>query len=212
MGRDSLVSDLIGLYNNQDVYVGFYVSVRSRLLKLNYYSELLPPHGLIIDVGCGYGVLANYLSLCLPDRQVIGIDLNKKRIDAALKTIGSRAGIDFLVENAVHWHWPLCAGIAMTDFLHHVSPPEQEILLHKAFQSLEKDGVLLISEVDPTAKPACRYWASYLSDRFLYPLTWSYFRKPSDLTGIMSGLGFKVEPIRLRSLVFAGVLYVCRKS
>jgi 2-polyprenyl-3-methyl-5-hydroxy-6-metoxy-1,4-benzoquinol methylase len=212
MKKDSLGSELIRLYNNQDVYIRFYVKARSRLLKLDYYLKFLPRRGLIIDVGCGYGVLANYMSLYLPDSQIIGIDLNIKRIDAALKTIGSRKNINFLAEDATQWVWPDCTGISMTDFLHHVSPPEQEKVLHKAFQSLKKDGVLLISEVDTTAKPAYRYWASYLSDRFLYPLTWSYFRKPSELTGILSRLGFKVETINLSDRIFAGILYICRKS
>lgn len=212
MKKDSLGSELIRLYNNQNGYIKFYVKARSRLLKLDYYLKFLPHQGLITDVGCGYGVLANYMSLHLPDSQIIGIDLNIKRIDAALKTIGSRRNINFLAEDATQWVWPDCTGIPMTDFLHHVSPPEQEKVLHKAFQSLKKDGVLLISEVDTTAKPAYRYWASYLSDRFLYPLTWSYFRKPAELTGILSRLGFKVETINLNYRIFAGILYTCRKG
>ena len=210
--KDSLRSELIRLYESQNAYIRFYVGARARLLKLNYCLKFFPPQGLVIDVGCGYGVLANYLSLCVPDRQVMGIDLSSKRIAAARKTIGSRKNISFLTEDAARWGWPSCTGISMTDFLHHVPPPEQEIVLYKAFQSLQEDGVLVISEVDPTAKPVCKYWASYLSDRFLYPLTWSYFRKPSDLTGILSGLGFKVALINLRSRVFASVLYICRKG
>lgn len=212
MKKDSLGSELIRLYNNHDAYIRFYVKARSRLLKFDYYLKILPHQGLITDVGCGYGVLANYMSLCLPDSQIIGIDLNIKRIDAALKTIGSRKNINFLAGDATQWVWPDCTGISMTDFLHHVSPAEQEKVLHKAFQSLKKDGVLLISEVDTTAKPAYRYWASYLSDRFLYPLAWSYFRKPLELTGILSRLGFKVETINLSDQIFAGILYICRKS
>ena len=211
MKKISLVSELIRLYNNQNVYVRFYVSTRSRLLKLDYYSEILPSQGLVIDVGSGYGVLANYMSLCVPDRQVLGIDLNSKRIGAALKTIGGRRNISFLTEDAARWTWPSCTGITMTAFLHHVSPPEQEIVLYNAFQSLQKDGVLLISEVDPTAKPSYRYWASYLSDRVLYPLSKTYFRKPSDWENALSCLGLNVRIIKLRNTIFAGILFVCQK-
>lgn len=211
MKKISLVSQLVRLYNGQHGYVSFYVRARSRLLTLDYYSDILPSQGLVIDVGCGYGVLANYLSLCAPDRQVLGIDLSSKRIGAALKTIGSRKNIGFLTEDAARWAWRSCAGISMTDFLHHVYPPEQEIVLSKAFQSLQKDGVLLISEVDPTAKPSYRYWASYLSDRVLYPLSKTYFRKPSDWENALSCLGFNVRIIKLRNPIFGGVLLVCRK-
>ena len=205
-------SELISLYRSQDACIRFYVKARSRLLKLDYYSQFFPSRGLIVDVGCGYGVLANYLSLYLPKNQIIGIDLDSKRIGAALKTIGNRKNINFLVGDAAQWDWPNCTGISMTDFLHHISPPEQEKVLNKASQSLEKDGILLISEIDPDTKPAFRYWASYLSDRFLYPSTWSYFRKPSELTSILSVMGFKIELINLSSPIFAGLLYICRKS
>jgi len=211
MEKNSPVSELIRLYNAQHGYVSFYVRARSRLLRLDYYSEILPSRGLVIDVGCGYGVLANYLSLCAPDRQVLGIDLNHKRIGTALKTIGSRKNISFLTEDAARWVWPSCTGISMTDFLHHVYPPEQEIVLSKAFQSLQKDGVLLISEVDPTAKPSYRYWASYLSDRTLYPLSKIHFRKPSDWESALSCLGFNVRIIKPRNPIFGGILLVCRK-
>lgn len=205
-------NELSSLYESQDAYIRFYVKVRSRLLKLNYYSQFFSRQGLIIDVGCGYGVLANYLSLYLQDNQIMGIDLNSKRIDVALKTIGNRENISFLIKDVTQWTWPCCIGILMTAFLHHVSPPEQEKILNKAFLSLEKDGILLISEVDPNAKPTFRYWASYLSDRFLYPLTWSYFRKSSELISILTEMGFKVEVVNLGGRIFAGILYICHKS
>jgi len=211
MEKSSLVSELIRLYGGQHGYISFYVRARSRLLRLDYYSEILPSRGLVIDVGCGYGVMANYLSLCAPDRQVLGIDLNRKRIGSALKTIGSRKTISFMTEDAVRWVWPSCTGISMTDFLHHVHPTKQAMVLSKAFQSLQKDGVLLISEVDPTAKPSYRYWASYLSDRVLYPLSKTYFRKPGDWGNALSCLGFNVRIIKLRNPIFSGVLFVCQK-
>jgi ubiquinone/menaquinone biosynthesis C-methylase UbiE len=211
MKKNSLIRELISLYDGQHGYVSFYVRVRRRLLKLDYYSEILPPNGVVIDVGCGYGVMANYLSLCAPDRQVMGIDLSSKRISTALKTIGDRKNISFLTQDAARWAWPSCTGISMTDFLHHVYPTEQEMVLSNAFQSLQKDGVLLISEVDPTANPSYRYWVSYLSDRVLYPLSKTYFRKPNDWANALSCLGFNVKIIKLWNPIFGGVLFVCQK-
>jgi len=212
MEKSSPASRLVRLYDGQPGYVSFYVRARSRLLRLSHYSDVLPSRGLVIDVGCGYGVLANYLSLSAPERQVLGIDRDEKRIDAARKTIGGRDNISFCAEDVAQWAWPGCTGIAMTDFLHHLPPPEQETVLKEASGALQKDGVLLISEVDPDAKPAYKYWASYLSDRILYPLSRSYFRKPSAWKALLSSLGFEVRIIELRNPVFAGVLLVCRKS
>ena len=210
--KNSLRNKLVSLYDDQDAYVKFYANMRSRLLKLDYYLELLPDNGLIIDVGCGYGVLANYLSLCCPNNSILGIDLDSKRINVAVRTIGKRKNISFEAVDATQWDWPSCSGITMTDFLHHVPASIHEKVLNAAIHSLENDGILLIAEVDPDAKPFYRYWTSYMSDRILYPLSKSYFRHYWSWQDILSKLGFDVEIIRWRRLFFAGTLFVCRKK
>jgi ubiquinone/menaquinone biosynthesis C-methylase UbiE len=205
------VNELIELYSGQGIRVRLYVQARVHLLNLHCYPELLPHNGLIVDIGCGYGVMVNHLSLSLPDNQVVGIDLDRKRINSANMTIGKRKNITFHIEDARHWSLPGCTGIVMTDFLHHVSPPDQQKILENAFRSLGKGGTLLISEVDSGAKPFYRYWASYLSDRVLYPLSKSYFRNISEWEDTLSRLGFKVGIVKLRNPIFASILFVCRK-
>ena len=208
---NSLGDKLSKLYAGQGIYVRFYVWARAKFLNLDYCSQFLPHNGLLIDVGCGYGVMANYLSLRFPHSQVIGIDLKHKRIDVALKTVGKRKNITFLLKNVMDWAFPSCAGVAMTDFLHHISRREQELILHKVFHSLGKGEILLILEVDPTTKPFYRYWASYLADRVLYPLSGICYRRPSDWERRLSNLGFSVKTIKIRNPIFAPILYVCHK-
>jgi len=208
---NSLNDKLVELYVGQGIYVRFYVKTRMKLLNLDYYPKFFSHNELLIDVGCGYGVMANYLSLRFPDSQVTGIDLDHKRIDVALKTVGKRENLTFLLKDARDWALPSCTGVIMTDFLHHISRRDQELILHRVFRSLEKGGVLLISEVDPTAKPFHRYWASYLSDRVLYPFSKSHFRKPYEWKSILSSVGFSVKTIKTRNPIFAGIIYVCQK-
>lgn len=205
------ISQLTKLYRNHDLYTKFYVSARCRLLKLDYYLQFFPRKGLIVDVGCGYGVLANYFSLNLPDAQIIGVDINSKRIAAASKTIGKRGNIKFLAQDIVKWDWPKCTGITMTAFLHHISPANQMLMLDIAYQNLEREGVLLITEVVPDAKPVYRYWAGYLADALLYPFNKTYFRTSEDWFSILHNLNFNVEIARSQSRFLAGVLYICRK-
>lgn len=208
----SLSDELTRLYTGVGAYAGFYAKARAKLLNLDYYAEFLPDSGLLIDFGCGYGVVANYLSLRFPASQVIGVDLDHKRINAALRTVGGRRSINFLLQDVRTWALPHCTGAIMIDFLHHIPRQDQEVVLHRVFDGLGKGGVLLISEVDPTAKPFYRYWASYLSDRVLYPFSRSCFQRPDDWEGYLSYLGFSIETIKLRDPVFAGILYVCRKG
>ncbi len=209
--KTNLVDELLKLYAGQDGWVKFYVRTRVRLLNIHHYSELLPHQGLIIDIGCGYGVLANYLSLHLSNNRILGIDLDHKRIAAANMTINNRKNITFRTEDAKESALPTCTGIVMTDFLHHVCPSDQRKILENAFRSLKKGGILVIAEADPGAKPFYRYWASYMSDRVLYPLSKSYFRKSEDWENILSSLGFKIEIVKLQNPVFAGILFICRK-
>ncbi|MBL7209415.1 MAG: class I SAM-dependent methyltransferase [Dehalococcoidia bacterium] len=208
---NSLSDELSKLYAGLGIYVRFYVWARAKLVNLDYYAQVLPHNGLLIDVGCGRGVVANYLSLRFPDSHVIGVDSDHKRVDAALKTVGKRKNISFLLQDARRWALPGCTGVVMTDFLHHVSRRDQEIILRRVFRSLEKEGVLLVSEVDPTARPLYRYWTSWLSDRILYPFSKSRFRKPCEWQEYLSHLEFNVKAIKLRSPIFAGIVYVCQK-
>lgn len=210
--RNILNEKLSGLYAGQSIGVRFYANVRPKLLNLDYYAQFLPDNGLLVDVGCGYGVMANYLALHFPHSQVIGIDLDRKRIDAALKTVGKRKNITFLLKDARDWAFPGCTGVTMTDFLHHVPRSEHEPILRHVFQSLENGGILLILEVDTTAKPFYRYWTSYLSDRVLYPGSRSFFRSPPDLQSSLSNLGFSVKIIKVWNPIFAPVLYICHKQ
>jgi ubiquinone/menaquinone biosynthesis C-methylase UbiE len=209
--KDSLLNELIRLYNDHDAYVKFYANTRAMLLKPDNYLEFLPHQGLIVDVGCGYGILANYMSLYYSDCKIIGIDMNRKRIDVALKTVGKRENINFIPMDVTQWDWPCCAGVTMTSFLHHIHKDAQEVVLQKAFQGMEKNATLLIMEVDIAIKPVYKYWASYMSDRVLYPLSRSYFRSSADWENILSHLGFDVQIKKLQNPFFSGILLICRK-
>jgi ubiquinone/menaquinone biosynthesis C-methylase UbiE len=209
--RSDLISELVKLYDGQDIRVKLYVSGRLRLLRLDYYATCLPDDGTVVDVGCGYGLVANYLSIYHPKSHIIGIDLNRSRIEAAAKTIGERGNINFAVEDATKWTWPECAGVVMTDFLHHVTPSDQQKILQNAYRGLRDGGTLLISEVDPGAKPFYRYWASYLADRVLYPFAKSYFRTIVDWKSTLAQLGFKIKVVERPNLFFAGINFICRK-
>jgi 2-polyprenyl-3-methyl-5-hydroxy-6-metoxy-1,4-benzoquinol methylase len=199
------------LYRGLGIHARLYSTLRIKLLGMDYCRAYLPDTGTLIDVGCGYGLAANYLALSSSQNMVVGIDLNPKRIEIASKTINNRANISFFLKDAVAWAMQDCAGMIMTDFLHHVSYKDQGAILRSAFDNLKAGGVLLISEVDPTAIPIYRYWQSYLADRILYPFSKIYFRKPSEWEGILTNIGFTVLVHRPKQHVFAKVFYISRK-
>src|SRR5438552_3620639 len=46
-------------------------------------EKLIPKKGKIVDLGCGEGIFTNFLALSSSKRNIIGIELDKKRIEEA---------------------------------------------------------------------------------------------------------------------------------
>src|SRR3989344_8533573 len=50
---------------------------------LELLEKMVPKNGLIADLGCGDGLVTNYLALKASTRQISGIDKNLSRIELA---------------------------------------------------------------------------------------------------------------------------------
>lgn len=200
---------LMSLYKHFNFFYHLYFYLKTKLLKFEKYVEYFPDSGIIVDIGCGYGLVANYLALCFPNSDVIGIDTNFGRIKVASTTIGNRKNIKFLVADAGVWDMPNCAAIIMTAFLHHVSYDIQKLILSRAYKNLHKKGMLLIVEINVED---CKSWNTILSDRILYPFSTTYFSKPSVLLSILKDIGFEVEFYIPKNYIFSEIVYVCRKK
>ena len=82
--------DLTDLYQDLGLKFRLYARFRTKLYPVELLDKSLPKEGNIIDLGCGYGVYANYLALKEKNRHVLGIDINSKRVDTAQKSIKNR--------------------------------------------------------------------------------------------------------------------------
>jgi 2-polyprenyl-6-hydroxyphenyl methylase/3-demethylubiquinone-9 3-methyltransferase len=180
---------------------------------MNLFDKFLPDEGAILDLGCGYGVYANYLALKSESRQVLGIDSHSSRIQEAKKTTKNRENIHFEMQDIKRAELVSCNGILMTDFLHHLPFKAQDEILKQAYSILSLQGVCVIGEVDSDYKPFWKYWISYLSDVVLYSFSDKlYFRSSSEMHAILSDIGFIIERIPLKKSVGAGVIYICYKK
>ncbi|MGC8874799.1 MAG: class I SAM-dependent methyltransferase [Chloroflexia bacterium] len=198
-----------GLYGTAAPGVRAYVRLRPWILPFEAIDRSVPQRGLILDVGCGYGVLANWLALSARERFVVGIDRDVKRIVVAQRTVGNRTNIAFLVADALRVPLEAWDGIVLTDFLHHLPRPEQDRFLVEVHRRLRPCGVLAIREVGE--RPRWKHLMSRLADGVLYPGDRIAYRRPSELIAFLEGLGFAVEwqpdhPGR----PFCTYLYICR--
>lgn len=168
----------------------------------------IPEEGVIIDLGCGYGILANMLGMLSEKRRVIGFDLDQYKIKHAnrgLRNVDCRHG-DITKCGA-----PQADCIILVHVLHHLTSYEsQENLLKSCKNLLNKAGRLVICEVD--YKPRWKYLMCYLADHILYPLDTIHFRSSENFISLLKSLDFNVKVMPMHhSTLFSHVTYICKK-
>ena len=212
MIASEITRDLVALYAQFSWWRQFYVRFRVALSRFEQIEALLPRNGRVLDLGCGYGVVANYLALAEPSREVIGLDLNARRIAVAQKTVGARANITFLADDVMRANLPPCDAAILTDVLHHLTFAQQEQLTSRVRGLLAPRGVLLIQEVN--MQPCWKYWISHVSDVILYASDgMPNFRSSQDWVALLERNDFqnaRVIPGDAGS-IFARVSYVAYK-
>ncbi len=203
-------SQLFRFYSSQGLRVAMYAYLRWRGCPFEQIESHIPREGKIIDVGCGYGLLANFLILRSSKRDVTGIDLSVRRISAAQETIGSRRNIRFKLMNVLDLELGELDVAVMSDFLHHIDYAAQEELLAHCYQKLPTGGLLIIEEVDD--KPLCKYWFNTMLDKMLNIGDRIFFRNQREFRELLEKIGFKVNVKEAnKGLPLSDVIFICIK-
>ncbi|MFQ5902855.1 MAG: class I SAM-dependent methyltransferase [Candidatus Binatia bacterium] len=185
-----------------------------KIIPFEQFSQFLPKRGVVLEVGCGYGYVANYLSLESSDRVVIGNDPAKDRIEAAQQTVRDRKNIQFFAQDCRELEINNLDGVVIADVLHHVPFPEQKRILADVYTRLKPGGSLVMRETD--IRISLRYFLfNYLLEYLLYFGSEKLnFRKAKEWREILESLGFQVHQIIPNSPFFPyiTVLFVCSKT
>lgn len=191
-------------------WVSFFTPIRFWTGSLTELEKFLPKQGKILDLGCGYGILANYLGLRCSQRQVIGIDLDQKKLKFANRGL---ANVSFIKGDITKLRLPRAKAIVIADVLHHLkSYEEQEWLLEHCCKSLVKKGLLLITEVDN--RPFGKLILARMIDFILYPGEAIYYRYSPDMISLLTKHfdPDKIKMKRLNTNPFPHVIYLCEKE
>jgi 2-polyprenyl-3-methyl-5-hydroxy-6-metoxy-1,4-benzoquinol methylase len=145
---DSPRRRVVSLFRGAPFTARAHVAVRWATCPFPAVAAQLPPGGRILEVGCGHGLLALYLALESPDRQVVGIDVDDGKL-AAARAAGQGAGLAVTFEVAVGGDLPAgpWAGIAIVDVLYLLAADDQRSLLRSCGEALAPGGVLAVKEM-----------------------------------------------------------------
>ena len=156
---------LIGNYLYKGPVLEWYAKVKVRMENsYRVFDELLPRQGRILDVGCGYGFMANMLALTAKGRTVLGIDFDEEKTAVAGHGYVNGPNVEFAPGNALMAEFGPREAIILSDVLHYLQPAGQVALLQKCAASLTANGVLVIR--DGFKELAARHRGTELTEWF----------------------------------------------
>ncbi len=203
---------LLERYKPLSAWESFYLRTRWRLCPFETVESHVPRKGRILDFGCGYGMLSNFLALKNPDRRVLGIDLNRARIEVARRSSKGHPQVSFQLGDVRDFQDIPFDAVVMTDVLHHIDEDGVRVLLRIIRSCLSDDGTLVVLDVDRS--PLRKFYTTYIIDRLLN-LTRSLHYRSRDLLMLLLGQsGFWVHQVvpADRGLPLSDVIYLCRKE
>ncbi|MEM7482155.1 MAG: DUF2062 domain-containing protein [Acidobacteriota bacterium] len=176
-------------------------------------SGLLPPKGLLLDLGCGRGILAALVATAAerkpespgsegwpagwpePPREleILGFERSARKIAAARVALGPEARLE--TGDLTTTPLPPAEGVVLLDVLHYLPRNEQEALLGRVAQALRPSGLLLLREADAAGGLAF-FWTrvgerlaawsrGHFRQRFAY-------RSAEEWRSCLEGIGLRV--------------------
>ena len=174
------------------------------------FEKLIPKLGKILDLGCGYGILANYLAITSPKREIYGIDTDAKKIKEAFKEVENTK---FSIGDATKIMEKKLETIILHDVLHHLnSYSDQEKLIISCKNMLTKNGKLFIVEVNNS--PFWKLVLARVTDFFMYSGARVYYRYKDEIMELLKNYFPKnnIAYCNLSGGPFPQVLYICQKN
>lgn len=214
--KNELINKTVNLYSKAG-WKSIFAKLRFWYAPYKEVEELIPANGTVVDLGCGEGILSNYIGLCSRNRRVIGIEIDKNRIKDANHGMSN---VNFLKANITRDDLPQADVIICFQLLHHLKSFEiQEELIKKCIKNLNKKGKIIIDEI--RVDYTLRYWLTWIADHFLVPLFFEkrlysriLFRSVSEWKRLLEKMGLSCNIIipKETNKPFANVIFECRKA
>lgn len=160
----------------------------------------------LLDIGCGIGLLGQYLYASGARTSYAGIDHDPRKIDTALaaaRHAGAEASMQLACTDAAALP-PVLGNVALLDVLHYLSAERQLSLLQTAARHLAPCGVLVIRNV--LREPNWHFHATRVEEFFLRRSGWipggaQHYPSAGELRVALenAGLNVGISPLRGRT-------------
>ena len=173
-------------------------------------------NGVIIDLGCGDGLITNFIAMMEPKRLIYGIEFNSTRIQEAKRGLKNAK---FKQGNILKENFPSADMILLIHVLHHLSSyEEQSTLIKKCKDKLKKDGKLIIVEID--RRPILKFILTWIVDTIIFSILFEkklfnfniFYRSKDKWKSYLEYSGFKVKTISAhQNKPFSHLILYCKK-
>ena len=76
-------SATLARYRTAGLGTRLHVAVRWRSCPIPEVAAVVPTDGRVLEIGCGHGLVANYLADTAPGRTLVGVDIDPGKVAAA---------------------------------------------------------------------------------------------------------------------------------
>ena len=210
------------IYKNESRKVRTHLLFRAKTCPFGKIAEHVSDSSRILDLGCGNGMFINYLSICRPSIEAVGVDISETNIAIARRTIGERKDIQFVTGDISRLIGvPIGANrfdyISMIDSLYFLPFTRQCDAIRSSYELLRENGVLLIKAISREA--LLKYWFCKIQDRIamkllrLYAETKTHVLSSEEMKDMLDSAGFSlVKSIDLgKGSLYPHILYICKK-
>lgn len=170
----------------------------------------------LLDIGCGIGLLGQYLHAQGHAQRYLGLDHDPRKIAAGLRAV-QRAGLDAVMDlrhaDAAELP-PMHGHVALLDVLHYLPAWRQPLLLQATARHLAPQGRLVIRNV--LREGNWRFHATRVEEFFLRASGWipggaQHYPSADEVRVPLedAGLDVRIEPLRGRT-PFNSYLLVAR--
>lgn len=150
---------------------------------------------VLLDVGCGMGLLGQYLHACGLLHGYQGIDHDERKIAAGLHAAATMGGTFRLQHTRADDLPDIHGHVALLDVLHYLPEKQQPLLLSRIAMHVAPGGVLILRNV--LRESNWRFRATVVEEKLLHGVGWmrvapTHYPSAEEIRGPLEAAGLNV--------------------